>query len=133
MAQPARNSSLPSLTSAHPPIYEGAEPSALEPCISSSRKNPTADIKPGEWLPAGHQGEARLPSSEVPNQAPGSGETTRQPILQEVRMVPSPVSPSPCPRTSQLPLLGQPAAAGDRCGETVCLRAARWLQELRRG
>ncbi|XP_030885022.1 lisH domain-containing protein ARMC9 isoform X2 [Leptonychotes weddellii] len=75
MAQPARNGSLPSLTSAHPPVYEGAEPSALEPCISSS---PTADIKPGEWLPAGHQGEARLPSSEVPNQAPGSGETTRE-------------------------------------------------------
>ncbi|KAF3824056.1 hypothetical protein GH733_008341 [Mirounga leonina] len=74
MAQPAQNGSLPSLTSAHPPVYEGAEPSALEPCFSSS---PTADIKPGEWLPAGHQGEARLPSSEVPNQAPGSGETTR--------------------------------------------------------
>ncbi|XP_064443298.1 lisH domain-containing protein ARMC9 isoform X1 [Mirounga angustirostris] len=78
MAQPAQNGSLPSLTSAHPPVYEGAEPSALEPCFSSSRKNPTADIKPGEWLPAGHQGEARLPSSEVPNQAPGSGETTRE-------------------------------------------------------
>ncbi|XP_073733447.1 lisH domain-containing protein ARMC9 isoform X2 [Callorhinus ursinus] len=75
MAQPAQNGSLPSLTSAHPPVYKGAEPGASEPCISSSA---TVDIKPGEWLPAGHQGEARLPSSEVPNQTPGSGETTRE-------------------------------------------------------
>lgn len=43
----------------------------------------------------------------------------RQPILQEVRMVSSPVSLSCCLRTSQLPVLGQPAAAGDRCEETV--------------
>lgn len=34
-------------------------------------------------------------------------------------MVSSPVSLSCCLRTSQLPVLGQPAAAGDRCEETV--------------
>lgn len=60
------------------------------------------------------------PASQPPQLHVGLHEgPTEQPILQEVRMVPSPVSPSRCPRTSQLPLLGQPAAAGDRCGETV--------------
>ncbi|XP_040495070.1 lisH domain-containing protein ARMC9 isoform X1 [Ursus maritimus] len=44
---------------------------------------------------------------------------TEQPVLQEVRTAPSPASPARGPRTCQLPLLGQPAAAGDRCGETV--------------
>ena len=50
---------------------------------------------------------------------------SRRPILQEVRMASSPVSPSRCPRTSQLPFLGRPAAAGDRCGGDRCLPAAR--------
>uniref|UniRef100_A0A452UL08 LisH domain-containing protein ARMC9 n=1 Tax=Ursus maritimus TaxID=29073 RepID=A0A452UL08_URSMA len=74
VAQHARDGSVPSLTSAHRPVCKGAEPRAPESCLSSS---PTADIKPGERLPAGHQGEVHLPSTEVPSQAPGSGETTR--------------------------------------------------------
>ncbi|XP_034511271.1 lisH domain-containing protein ARMC9 isoform X6 [Ailuropoda melanoleuca] len=77
MAQHARDGSVPSLSSAHRAVCKGAEPRAPESCLSSSRKNPTSDIKPGEWLPAKHQGEVRLPSTEVPSQAPGSGETTR--------------------------------------------------------
>nr|XP_055156374.1 lisH domain-containing protein ARMC9 isoform X3 [Nyctereutes procyonoides] len=75
MAQHARKGSVPSLMSTHPPGYKGGEPSASEPCASCSA---TADIKPGEWWPAGHQGEARLPSAEVPSQAPGSGEPGRE-------------------------------------------------------
>ncbi|XP_045650092.1 lisH domain-containing protein ARMC9 isoform X2 [Ursus americanus] len=74
VAQHAQDGSVPSLTSAHRPVCKGAEPRAPESCLSSS---PTADIKPGERLPAGHQGEVHLPSTEVPSQAPGSGETTR--------------------------------------------------------
>ena len=44
---------------------------------------------------------------------------SRQPVFQEVRMGSSPRSPSLCPVTSPLPALGQPAAADDRCDETV--------------
>lgn len=43
---------------------------------------------------------------------------SRQPVSQKVRVASSPVSPSRCRRTRQLPRLGPPAAAGDRCGET---------------
>ncbi|XP_038430095.1 lisH domain-containing protein ARMC9 isoform X4 [Canis lupus familiaris] len=75
MAQHARKGSVPSLMSTHPPGYKGGEPSASEPCASCSA---TVDIKPGEWWPAGHQGEARLPSAGVPSQAPGSGEPSRE-------------------------------------------------------
>lgn len=43
----------------------------------------------------------------------------RRPVLQEARMASSPGSPPRFQRTSQLPVLGVPAAAGDRCEETV--------------
>lgn len=62
---------------------------------------------------------------------------SRQPISQEVRAVSSPVSPSHCKRTDQLPVLGKPAAAGDRCGrqmwETVVYEPLGGYGELRRG
>ncbi|XP_058557601.1 lisH domain-containing protein ARMC9 isoform X2 [Neofelis nebulosa] len=72
MAQRAGNSSLPSLTSAPRPVHQGGEPGASGPSPS------TVDIKPGEWLPAGHQGEVRLPSAGDPSQALGGGDTTRE-------------------------------------------------------
>ncbi|XP_039090507.1 lisH domain-containing protein ARMC9 isoform X3 [Hyaena hyaena] len=75
MAQYPGNGSLPSLTSAHSPVSQGGQAGASETCVSSS---PSADITPGEGLPAGHQGEVRLPSAGVPSQAPGSGEATRE-------------------------------------------------------
>ncbi|XP_045875551.1 lisH domain-containing protein ARMC9 isoform X2 [Meles meles] len=75
MTQHSRNGSLPSLTSARPPVYNGAEPGASESGISASA---TTDIRPGEWLPAGPQGEVHLSSAEVPSQAPGRGATTRE-------------------------------------------------------
>ncbi|KAF5915813.1 hypothetical protein HPG69_019045, partial [Diceros bicornis minor] len=62
------------------------------------------------WPPAGQPPQLHDVHLEGP---------AEQPVLQEVRMVSSPVSPSSCPRTNQLPVLGQPAAAGDRCEETV--------------
>lgn len=46
---------------------------------------------------------------------------SRQPVFQEVRMGSSPRSPTLCPVTSPLPALGQPAAADDRCDETVVI------------
>ncbi|XP_032211036.1 lisH domain-containing protein ARMC9 isoform X2 [Mustela erminea] len=75
MTQRSRNGSLPSLTSAHRPVYNGAQTGASESGISASA---TRDIRPGEWLPAGPQGEVRLSSAEVPSQAPGGGATTRE-------------------------------------------------------
>ncbi|XP_078306915.1 lisH domain-containing protein ARMC9 isoform X5 [Panthera onca] len=72
MAQRAGNGSLPSLTSAPRPEHQGGEAGASGPSPS------TVDIKPGEWLPAGHQGEVRLPSAGDPSQALGGGDTTRE-------------------------------------------------------
>lgn len=75
MTQRSRNGHLPSLTSAHRPVYNGAQTGASESGISASA---TRHIRPGEWLPAGPQGEVRLSSAEVPGQAPGGGATTRE-------------------------------------------------------
>uniref|UniRef100_A0A667GKJ5 LisH domain-containing protein ARMC9 n=1 Tax=Lynx canadensis TaxID=61383 RepID=A0A667GKJ5_LYNCA len=72
MAQRAGNGGLPSLTSAPRPVHQGGEAGASGPSPS------TVDIKPGEWLPAGHQGEVRLPSAGDPSQALGGGDTTRE-------------------------------------------------------
>ncbi|XP_006935744.3 lisH domain-containing protein ARMC9 isoform X1 [Felis catus] len=72
MAQHAGNGGLPSLTSAPRPVHQGGEAGASGPSPS------TVDIKPGEWLPAGHQGEVRLPSAGDPSQALGGGDTTRE-------------------------------------------------------
>ncbi|XP_049470664.1 lisH domain-containing protein ARMC9 isoform X4 [Panthera uncia] len=72
MAQRAGNGGLPSLTSAPRPEHQGGEAGASGPSPS------TVDIKPGEWLPAGHQGEVRLPSAGDPSQALGGGDTTRE-------------------------------------------------------
>ncbi|XP_045337655.1 lisH domain-containing protein ARMC9 isoform X13 [Leopardus geoffroyi] len=72
MAQRAGNGGLPSLTSAPHPVHQGGEAGASGPSPS------TVDIKPGEWLPAGHQGEVRLPSAEDPSQALDGGDTTRE-------------------------------------------------------
>ncbi|XP_053071920.1 lisH domain-containing protein ARMC9 isoform X7 [Acinonyx jubatus] len=72
MAQRAGNGGLPSLTSAPRPVHQGGEAGASGPSPS------TVDIKPGEWLPAGHQGEVRLPSAGDPSQALDGGDTTRE-------------------------------------------------------
>ncbi|XP_043434081.1 lisH domain-containing protein ARMC9 isoform X3 [Prionailurus bengalensis] len=72
MAQHAGNGGLPSLTSAPRPVHQGGEAGASGPSPS------TVDIKPGEWLPAGHQGEVRLPSAGDPSQTLGGGDTTRE-------------------------------------------------------
>ncbi|XP_046940611.1 lisH domain-containing protein ARMC9 [Lynx rufus] len=72
MAQRAGNGGLPSLTSAPRPVHQGGEAGASGPSPS------TVDIKPGEWLPAGHQGEVRLPSAGDPSPALGGGDTTRE-------------------------------------------------------
>ncbi|XP_057601308.1 lisH domain-containing protein ARMC9 isoform X4 [Hippopotamus amphibius kiboko] len=81
MARHARNGCLPSLPNAHRPVCKGVKPGAPEPCSSSS---PALNARPGEWLPAGRQGEARLPPAGAPSQprevprALDTGETTRE-------------------------------------------------------
>ncbi|KAM5269113.1 lisH domain-containing protein ARMC9 isoform 1-T2 [Hipposideros larvatus] len=80
-ARRARNGCFPTLPNAHLPVCKGGEPGASELCVSSSC---SMDAKPGERLPAGHQGEPRLPPSGDPSQpmevpwALGSGEITRE-------------------------------------------------------
>ncbi|XP_044793885.2 lisH domain-containing protein ARMC9 isoform X3 [Bubalus bubalis] len=80
MAQHARNGCLPSLPNTHTPVCRGGKPAAPEPCLSFSS---ATDTKPGEWSPAGHQGEPRLPAAGAPSQpregprAPESEDTTR--------------------------------------------------------
>ncbi|KAF4014044.1 hypothetical protein G4228_005591 [Cervus hanglu yarkandensis] len=81
MAQHARNGCLPSLSNTHAPVCRGGKPAAPEPCPSFSS---ATDAKPGEWSPAGRQGEPRLPSAGAPSQPRGgpqaleSGDTTRK-------------------------------------------------------
>lgn len=80
MAQHARNGCLLSLPNTHTPVCRGGKPAAPEPCPSFSS---ATDAKPGEWSPAGRQGEPRLPPAGAPSQsqegprAPESGDTTR--------------------------------------------------------
>lgn len=80
-ARRARNGCFPTLPNAHLPVCKGGEPGASELCVSSS---PSVDAKPGEWLPAGHQGEPRLAPAGAPSQpmevpwALGSGDITRE-------------------------------------------------------
>uniref|UniRef100_A0A4W2CQY3 LisH domain-containing protein ARMC9 n=1 Tax=Bos indicus x Bos taurus TaxID=30522 RepID=A0A4W2CQY3_BOBOX len=80
MAQHARNGCLLSLPNTHTPVCRGSKPAAPESCPSFSS---ATDAKPGEWSPAGRQGEPRLPPAGAPSQpregprAPESGDTTR--------------------------------------------------------
>uniref|UniRef100_A0A4W2HXM8 LisH domain-containing protein ARMC9 n=1 Tax=Bos indicus x Bos taurus TaxID=30522 RepID=A0A4W2HXM8_BOBOX len=80
MAQHTRNGCLLSLPNTHTPVCSGGKPAAPEPCPSFSS---ATDAKPGEWSPAGRQGEPRLPPAGAPSQpregprAPESGDTTR--------------------------------------------------------
>nr|XP_004610922.1 unnamed protein product [Sorex araneus] len=68
-ARHPRNGYFPALPPTLLPAYKGGEPGAPPPRVSSS---PAFHARPGEWVPAGRQGQPR----EAPRE-PGGAETTR--------------------------------------------------------